>query len=275
MVSASTSPETFRVGLGQFRPSADVADNLRQIDHLVGQAATDSCQMVVFPEYSHLFSPDHPEHYRVAAEPTEGDFVQALQQMSRNASDMVIVAGMIERSSVGDAKPFNTLVVVQSGAVRAVSRKIHLFDAFGYRESDVFAPAPPVSPTVFDLGGWVFGLQTCYDIRFPEVSRLLIDQGAHVLVVPSQWVPGPHKLDQWRALLTARAIENQSWLIAVDHPESSGVGHSMVIDPTGQVVAELGADESFLTVELERTIVEQVRSANPMASARRLRVDWS
>ena len=104
-------------------------------------------------------------------------------------------------------RPYNTLVVVDRDGLRASYRKIHLYDSFGYKESDRLL-AGPVEPVLVDVGGFRVGLMTCYDLRFPELARELVSRGAELLVVPSAWVAGPAKVDHWRTLATARAIEN-------------------------------------------------------------------
>src|SRR5699024_9904229 len=116
-----------------------------------------------------------------------------------------IVAGMFERT---DDVPYNTLLLAgPDGDVVPAYRKIHLYDSFGYRESDRLA-AGPVEPIVVPIAGTPVVLMTCYDLRFPELARSLVDAGAEVLVVPTAWVAGEGKLDHWRTFLKARAIEN-------------------------------------------------------------------
>ena len=109
-------------------------------------------------------------------------------------------------------------------------RKIHLYDSFGYRESDRLAPGPS-SRSLVDVGGFRVGLMTCYDLRFPELARALVDRGAEVLVVPAAWVAGPRKVDHWRTLLRARAIENTVFVVAAGQPGPRYTGHSMVVGP--------------------------------------------
>ena len=159
-----------------------------------------------------------------------------------------VLAGMFEQGD-DPARPVNTLVL--RGAAEADYRKIHLYDSFGYRESDRIA-AGPRTPVTADLAGFRLGLMTCYDLRFPELARALVDSGAEVLVVPAAWVAGPRKVDHWTTLVRARAIENTAYVVAVGQPGPRYTGHSLVVDPWGEVLAEAGEDAETLTVALDR-----------------------
>ena len=131
------------------------------------------------------------------------------------------------------------------GAVSTSYRKIHLYDSFGYKESDALR-AGPLAPVVVDVAGFRVGLMTCYDLRFPELARLLVDHGAEVLVVPAAWVAGPRKVEHWRTLVRARAIENTVFVVAAAQPGPRYSGHSMVVDPLGDVLAEAGEGAEVL-----------------------------
>ena len=275
MASDSAPNKTLRVGLAQCQPGGDQQKNLSLIAGFVERAASEVCDVVVFPEYSHIFSPENPSRYASAAEELGGEFVTELTRLSTTHGGIRIVVGMVERSGGESVKPFNTVVAVGPDGLISSARKIHLFDAFGFEESAVLQTSPGPDGAVWSEGEWCAGMLTCYDLRFPEVTRYLADQGATVVIIPAQWLPGNGKLDHWRTLLRARAIENQTWVVAVGHPEPSGVGHSMVIDPFGQVVLELGADDDFASAELTLDRIDEVRQANPVRTARRFRIEWS
>ena len=111
---------------------------------------------------------------------------------------------------------------------------------------------------------------TCYDLRFPELARALVDAGAEVLVVPAAWVAGPHKVDHWRTLVRARAIENTAFVVAVGQPGPRYTGHSLVVDPLGEVLVEAGEGAEVVTAVLEHTTLERARRTNPSLANRRL-----
>ncbi|MBE7163196.1 MAG: hydrolase, partial [Williamsia herbipolensis] len=140
------------------------------------------------------------------------------------------------------------------------------------RESDWIVPGAIVDPVVVDIDGIRVGLQTCYDIRFPEVSRRLVDAGAELLVVPAEWVRGPLKEAHWRTLVTARAIENTVWVAAADQAPPIGAGNSMIVDPMGVEVATLGENVGVAVAPVDRSRIAEVRRINPALDLRRFGV---
>lgn len=199
------------------------------------------------------------------AEAMDGPFVRALTAIAK-VHQVAVIAGMFE-SSDDPTRPYNTLVVVDSDGLRAKYRKIHLYDSFGYKESDRLL-AGEVDPVIVDVGGVQVGLMTCYDLRFPELARELVKQGADLLVVPSAWVAGERKLDHWRTLVKARAIENTVYVAAVAQPEPRYTGHSMIVDPAGD---GLEASEGDLAVvsTVDTSMIDKVRTENPSLANRR------
>jgi predicted amidohydrolase len=177
-----------------------------------------------------------------------------------------VVAGMFE-SGADPERPWNTLLV--RGAASTEYRKIHLYDSFGYRESDRLT-AGPLEPVVVEVGGFAVGLMTCYDLRFPELARALVDRGAELLVVPAAWVAGPRKVEHWRTLVRARAIENTVFVAAVGQPGPRYSGHSLVVDPLGDVLAEAGDGAELVTATLDRAALAAARRTNPSLANRRL-----
>ncbi len=223
--------------------------------------------LVAFPEaFARDFGPAGSDVSDVA-EPVDGPFGSVVAEVAA-ARSATVVAGMFETSH-DPARPFNTLVL--RGAAHADYRKVHLYDSFGYRESDRLLAGDP-APLVVEVGGWSVGLMTCYDLRFPEHARLLVDAGAEVLVVPSAWVAGERKVDHWRTLVRARAIENTVFVAAAAQPGPRYSGHSMVVDPLGDVLGEAGQDRAVVSAVLERSALEQARRTNPSLANRRLAV---
>ena len=217
-------------------------------------------ELVVLPEcYQRDFgAPDEP--LGPDAEPLDGPFVAALTAKAADHGG-TWVAGMLERSE-DPQRPYNTLVVVDGGGLRASYRKIHLYDSFGFKESDRLLPGPR-TPLSLDVAGVQVGLITCYDLRFPELPRALSRDGAALVVVPSAWVAGPRKVQHWRTLVTARAIENVSYVAAVGQPAPRYTGHSMLVDPRGDVVVEAGDHDEVLVGEMSVGLLEEARTENP------------
>ncbi|MGX5695960.1 carbon-nitrogen hydrolase family protein [Agromyces soli] len=259
------------VAVAQFTPSADVASNLAEIERLARTAVERGARLVVLPEYAMCFTPELGDEMVAAAEPLDGAFVRAFAALAGELG-VHLVAGMLERT--GDPARFsNTLVAVApSGQLVAAYRKQHLYDAFGQRESDRVVAGPIGEPELFELDGIRVGMQTCYDLRFPEVTRTLVDAGAELVLVPAEWVRGPLKEHHWRTLATARAIENTVFLAAADQTPPTAIGASFVIDPMGVELATLGEQPGVGLAWIDRARLEQVRRVNPALALRRYRV---
>jgi predicted amidohydrolase len=255
--------ENLNVAIVQFSPSDDAADNREVIREAFD--ALDNPDLIVLPEYSAWFHKD-TSRWQVGAEPMDGRFVQFLAE-SATRCDATIIAGFL----VEDAGSItNTAVAVTGEGLVGRYDKVHLYDAFGALESAVITAGDPAAPPlIVDVKGWSIGVQTCYDLRFPESSRRLVDAGATVLAIPSDWVPGPLKSEHWRTMLAARAIENVSWVVAANHAEATGIGESMIIDPLGVIVAEAGTGEAIRKATLDADAVLSARRTNPALRNRR------
>lgn len=274
--AGTTAAGTTAIAVGQFAPGDDEAANLFQLRMLAEAAVSRGALLVVFPEYSSYFTtglgPDWVEH----AQSLHGPFVRALGEISRELS-IHVVAGLIETVPGQAERVANTVVALDpSGEVVAQYRKMHLYDAFGMRESDRIIAGPvwaaDAAPT-FAFGGFTVGLQTCYDIRFPEVTRRLVDAGADLILLPSEWVRGPLKEHHWRTLVTARAIENTVYIAAADHAPPIGAGNSMVVDPMGVELVTVGESTDVGVAWISPERVAEVRHLNPALKLRRFRVE--
>ncbi|GAA4476996.1 carbon-nitrogen hydrolase family protein [Enteractinococcus fodinae] len=250
----------------QFAPTTDKAANLDTIRGYVMQAAEQGADIAVLPEYATYAKFGLDETYVETAEPLDGLSVSALRQLTEE-HDIVLVAGVHEPD--GNGRIFNTLVAMRNGEIEATYRKIHLYDAFGMRESDWVTPGSIEEPQLIDINGLRFGLQTCYDLRFPEVARMLVDAGANVLVTPAAWVPGPLKETHWMTLLRARAIENTAYVLGADQSAPVGIGHSAIIDPMGIPLALIGDEVGIARAQLNPERLETTRTTNPALTLRR------
>jgi predicted amidohydrolase len=258
---------SLRLALAQLAASRDPVENRDRLASL----SVPPADLVVLPEVFQrdLGRPD--DDLSPDAEDLDGPFVQALTAKAADHGG-TWVAGMIERTD--DGRPFNTLVVVDGSGLRASYRKIHLYDSFGYLESDRLV-AGAREPVLLDLDGLGVGLMTCYDLRFPELSRELSRAGADLLVVPAAWVAGPRKVAHWRALVTARAIENLAYVAAVGQPGPRYSGHTMLVDPRGEVLGEAGEDDGeTVTGVVDPDLTVQAREENPSLLNRRDDEPW-
>lgn len=255
------SDVTLRIALVQEAGDLDPDVNRSRLADLV----PDDADLVVLPEAFARDFGSPGDDVSAFAEEVGGPFDTELTRVAEQHGTTV-VAGSFERSD-DPGRPFNTLLV--RGRSRASYRKIHLYDSFGYRESDRLSPGP-LEPVTVDVGGVTVGLMTCYDLRFPEMARALVDAGAELLVVPAAWVAGDRKVDHWRTLLRARAIENTVHVAAAAQPAPRYSGHSMVVDPLGDVLAEAGDGPEVVRAVVSRERLLEARRTNPSLTNRRL-----
>ncbi len=261
-----------RVTVVQFTATRDKAANVERIAGEVAGAVGRGADLVVLPEAAmYPFGrPDDP--LAGHAEPLDGPFVAALTNAVRG-SGCTVIAGMFEAVAGDDGKVFNTVVAVDQAGVRGAYRKVHLFDAFGWRESDRLLAGSAFDPLlVIDVQGLAVGVLTCYDLRFPELSRALVDLGTTLLALPAAWVAGPLKEDHWVTLARARAIENTCYLAAAAQGPPDFAGRSMIVDPMGVVVAQCAETDAVASADVTADRVREVRTRLPSLEHRRYQV---
>lgn len=277
--SASVSAPSLDIAAIQLTSAEDVGTNLGTAARLIGEAARRGARLVVLPENFAFMGRD--EDRRAHAERLgDGDapIQRALSGLAREHGITLVGGGMPERHDDG-APPFNTAVVFDAGgALVARYRKIHLFDvdlADGttLRESSSTAPGA-LEPVVVGAAGFTVGLSICYDLRFPELYRALVDRGAEILLVPAAFTVHTGK-DHWQVLLRARAIESQAYVAAAaqsgKHPFGrTTYGHALVADPWGTVIAEASDGLGFALARVERSRLAEVRASLPSLLHRRL-----
>jgi deaminated glutathione amidase len=260
-----------RVALGQLPISSAPQVNLDRVRAAAASAAAQGAKLAVFPEGTQArFSAD----LKAVAEPLDGPFCRGLAEAAAEAG-LAIVATLFEPAP--DGRVYNTTVAYEADrSLAAVYRKIHLFDALGYRESDSVAPGD--DPVIATVAGLRVGFMTCYDIRFPELARGLAAGGADLLVLPAAWAAGTFKEEHWVTLIRARAIENTIWIAAAgqvpDPAEAptrapTGVGRSLLVDPMGVVRLDLGPTEGLGVGEVDVEYTAHVRAALPSLANRR------
>jgi predicted amidohydrolase len=276
-------PSTITVAAIQLSSQDDIAANLEQCRQWVERAARAGAQLVVLPENFAYFGPDAQrlraaEVLEQAPEAATSPIQSALSRCAREFGLTVVGGGMPTRSDDAE-RPYNTCVVFSpDGRLAAHYHKVHLFDvalADGSQFCESARTTPGSALRAVNVGGFQVGLSICYDVRFPELYRGLVDAGAEVLLVPAAFTVHTGK-DHWAPLLTARAIESQTWVVAAgqfgSHPQGRRCyGHSMIIDPWGAVVAQCPDRVGFALATLDREYLEQVRSSLPALKHRKLR----
>ena len=265
---------SLRVAAIQLNSTADKAGNIDAAARLVAAAAADGATLVVLPEKWNLLGPAD-ELGRGAEELQTGQSIDAARSWAREL-EITLVAGSIAERVDAEKRLFNTSCVIDSdGEIAAVYRKIHMFDVevggVSYRESEHEQPGEEIVETT--IAGVELGLTICYDVRFPELYRILAVRGATVIVVPAAFTTTTGR-DHWEVLLRARAIENQAFMIAPNQsgkapPHYDSYGHSMIIGPWGEVLAVAGDGEGFVCADLDLDRQEEIRSSLPSLANRR------
>ncbi|PFG44127.1 putative amidohydrolase [Isoptericola jiangsuensis] len=266
---------TTRVTVAQVVVSDDRAANRQVVADAFAAAARVGSDLLLLPEYASAYDRRGVgvEH----AEPLDGPFVTGLRGLAAQHG-IAVVAGVTlpgaDPAPGEAARAVNAVVAVDAtGALAGVYRKVHLYDAFGTRESDRLEPGPvDAEPVTMRVGDLTFGVITCYDLRFPESARRVVDAGADVLVVPAAWMDGPGKALHWRTLLAARAIENTMVAIGVGMAGKGLTGRSTLVGPDGVVGLELDEAPQLRTVDLDAEALGAVRATNPSLANRRYTV---
>lgn len=261
-----------KISVCQFTAGIDVEANLKSCLDLLTSSAEAGADLLVLPEAAMVFDPQKEKAGTPLGQPVDGPFMTRLSQAAKEHG-VAVVVGITERLD-GDARDSNTLVAIsKTGERLGVYRKIHLYDAFGYRESETVRPGDITEPLVFDLDGTKIGALTCYDLRFPEAFRWVVDAGADVIALPAAWAVGPMKEEHWNTLLRARAIENTVYLAAAGQTGPVSCGQSAIIDPMGVTVVSAGeqpGNYAIGAVSPER--LAAVRMVNPSLGNRRFTV---
>jgi predicted amidohydrolase len=266
-------PDRIRVACVQLTSRADKAANIERTERLVARAAATGADLVVLPEKWNAIGDVAVLH--AAAEPLEGgESVEAMSSWARTHGITLVGGSITERREGRDKLSNTSLVFDPEGALAAVYRKIHLFDVdvggHRYRESD--AEEPGDEPVVARLEDWPIGLSVCYDLRFPELYRILALEGAELVTVPAHFTLYTGK-DHWHILLRARAIENQLFVAAAAQvgetiPGKPSYGRSLVADPWGTVLAQAPDEETVIFAELDRERLREIRRNLPSLANR-------
>ena len=260
-----------RIALAQIASTEDPQHNLELLAERVRDAAAAGARLVVFPEATMCC---FGVRLGPVAEPLDGPWATRVREIAADAG-ITVVVGMF--TPADDGRVHNTLLAT-GGGVEAGYDKIHLFDAFGFAESDTVAPGS--EPVTVDVDGVTVGLATCYDLRLPGLFQLLGDRGAALVVVPASWGAGPGKRAQWDLLVQARALDSTTFVAACDQADPAavgrdpgkaptGIGASAVAGPLGAFVDQLCPEPGLLLVDIDPGEVDAARKVVPVLANRR------
>jgi len=262
-----------RAAVVQMNSGSEVDSNLEQAQALVKAAAADGAELIVLPEKWALLGPG--ETIAAGAEPLDGKIVSAARGWARDLG-VHLCAGSVPEDPGDEGKPYNTSVLIDSGGeITATYRKLHMFDVevegTEYRESEHERAGDDLATAM--AGELELGLTVCYDLRFPELFRILALRGATAFTIPSAFTAVTGRA-HWEVLLRARAVENAAFVIAAGQvgkaePHYESWGHSMVVDPWGRILAHLDANEGHACADLDLAELERVRETLPALANRR------
>lgn len=264
-----------RVAAIQMAPDPNFQVNKDKICNLVADAAARGASLVVLPEEAMLRADESKKsEFQSRASKAWPEFEQILADLS-SGNKVTIIAGGYEPRQDGQL-PYNTLLAFDAGGRETARyRKIHLYDAFAYRESDYVSFGDELPP-VINVEGLRIGIANCYDLRFPELFRYLSDREVDVLALSAAWVVGKGKEEHWAVLTQARALENVCWMIAAATAGTDTVGLSRIIDPLGVIVASAnGRDETVIVTDIDKDSIARSRELLPAIANRRLRTAYS
>jgi deaminated glutathione amidase len=262
-----------RAAAVQLSSNPDRDRNLEAADRLTRAAAAEGAELVVLPEKFNVLG--SPDQLADGAEPLDGPTLELARSLARELGVWLVAGSVVERVA-GDSKLRNTSALVDpEGALCAVYRKIHMFDVevggVTYRESDVEAPGDEI--VVADAGPLRLGLAVCYDLRFPELFRVMAVEGAQAFMLPSAFTV-PTGRAHWEVLIRARAIENQAFVVAAGQvgshpPDHESYGHSMIVDAWGTVLARATNEpEQVVTADLDLDAQIEIRARLPSLANR-------
>lgn len=258
-----------KVAIVQFKASAKKETNLKKIIDYITKAAEKKAVLVAFPEFMMFYTNSSQSSKQLAnlAETITGNFITSIAKCAKE-NHIDVVGSFYEKSTKKDRVYDTSFIIDKNGKVISRYRKIHLYDALGFRESDKLVKgskiAKPVSTTIGKVG-----MMICYDLRFPEMSRSLAVAGSEILVAPSAWVKGNMKEEHWITINKTRAIENGCYVIAPDQVGNIYCGRSLVIDPYGKILLDMKKKQGIGYVDIELKNVKQIRKILPLLKNRR------
>lgn len=262
----------FLAAIVQMKSSINKQDNLIESLKYIKEAADRQADYIFFPEFQMAFSSNTQtldELYKTAETLPDSKFIKRLCQYSKNYKIGIIGTFFEKNPYKKDKRVFDTAFSTdKNGKIISVYRKLHLYDAFGFKESLKFSRGDKI-PKLITTPIGKMGLMICYDIRFPELSRILTVNGSDILVIPSGWIHGIMKEEHWITMLKARAMENGVYVIAPNQVGNIFCGRSMIVDPLGSILTDLGDKIGVEFVGIQRERIDEVRKTLPLLKNRR------
>jgi len=258
-----------KIAVVQMRAETDKKNNLKKILRYISQAAHKGSVLCTFPEFMMCYTPSSqsPPELANIAEKIDGEFVSSISEAAKQNS-IQIVGTLYEKSPKPNRVYDTSFLIDKNGKVISTYRKIHLYDALGFKESVKLYPGSSITKPVKTSVGKM-GMMICYDLRFPEMSRILALSGSEVLVVPSAWVKGKMKEEHWLTINKTRAIENGCYVISPDQVGNIYCGRSIVVDPYGKILLDMKKREGIGIVDISLDEVKKVRQRLPLLRNRR------
>ncbi len=262
----------FLAAIVQMKSSINKQDNLIESLKYIKEAAERQADYIFFPEFQMAFSSNTQtldELYKTAETLPDSKFIKRLCQYSKKYKIGIVGTFFEKNPYKKDKRVFDTAFSTdKNGKIVSVYRKLHLYDAFGFKESLKFSRGDKI-PKLITTPIGKMGLMICYDIRFPELSRILTVNGSNIIVIPSGWIHGIMKEEHWITMLKARAMENGVYVIAPNQVGNIFCGRSMIVDPLGSILTDLGDKIGVEFVRIQRERIDEVRKTLPLLKNRR------
>ena len=258
-----------KIAVVQMRAEIDKKTNLKKILRYISQAARKGAVLCTFPEFMMCYTPSFQSPLELAsiAEKIDGEFVSSISEAAKQNS-IQVVGTLYEKSPKPNRVYDTSFLINKNSKVISTYRKIHLYDALGFKESRKLYPGSSIAKPVKTSVGKI-GMMICYDLRFPEMSRILASSGSEVLIVPSAWVKGKMKEEHWLTINKTRAIENGCYVISPDQVGNIYCGRSIVVDPYGKILLDMKKREGIGIVDISLDEIKQVRQRLPLLRNRR------